>query len=566
MRWTVIDNEPSRNFPIYCRGNTGEVYPNVMTPLSGSLVLRAAQRGQESVIIDLGFLSRSHLDDGDGAITGVFGGYLYGNVSMTRVAAARAPGMTVGDIDTQMFGLSDAPPYVPRPDDRSVRCTLRLGRKTAAGLLRPDRAFVERDRWRAAAWIASLPTIDGANDAQLIDVASHLPPKFEEMMAHLVLVSAYAGISRSLLEKLTDGFGDRSLVNHLTVGLGTIESAEPAFALWELGRHVASSAALASEFDRGLDGLHDRLGDVDPGFAAELHRFLTAFGSRGPDEWELASPTWGTDPSIALAAIDRLRNAPDDRDPARARERLAAGRAAAVAKTAARLPRHRRAVFRRALDTTALYAAMREATKATFVRCLEPARRSLHELARRHDLEPSELFLLTFDELDPFVRLPASFSAVFDERRATRDFLQARVPPFWFEGALPDPDTWQRRATRHEVNTDARTLRGMGVCPGIATGAARIVTDPAEPGELQPGDILVAPLTDPAWTPLFLAVAGVVVDVGAQQSHAAIIARELGIPAVVSVTGASSTIADGALITVDGDTGIVTVHASGDVS
>ena len=75
-----------------------------------------------------------------------------------------------------------------------------------------------------------------------------------------------------------------------------------------------------------------------------------------------------------------------------------------------------------------------------------------------------------------------------------------------------------------------------------------------------PGDILVAPITDPAWTPLFLAVAGVVVDVGAHQSHAAIIARELGIPAVVSATGASATIPDGALITVDGFIGTVTVH------
>ena len=77
---------------------------------------------------------------------------------------------------------------------------------------------------------------------------------------------------------------------------------------------------------------------------------------------------------------------------------------------------------------------------------------------------------------------------------------------------------------------------------------------------IQPGDILIAPITDPAWTPLFLAVAGVVVDVGAHMSHAAIVARELGIPAVVSATGASLTIPDGTLVTVDGSSGTVTVH------
>ena len=102
----------------------------------------------------------------------------------------------------------------------------------------------------------------------------------------------------------------------------------------------------------------------------------------------------------------------------------------------------------------------------------------------------------------------------------------------------------------------------MGVCSGIATGRARIVLQPDCPGDLGPADILVAPITDPAWTPLFLAAAGVVVDVGAQQSHAAIVSSELGIPAVVSATGASATIPDGALVTVNGSTGVVTIHTT----
>jgi pyruvate,water dikinase len=102
----------------------------------------------------------------------------------------------------------------------------------------------------------------------------------------------------------------------------------------------------------------------------------------------------------------------------------------------------------------------------------------------------------------------------------------------------------------------------MGVCGGVASGPARVILDPGDPRDLQPGDILVAPITDPAWTPLFLSAAGVVVDVGAQQSHAAIVARELGIPAVVSVTGASRLIADGTWLDVDGDRGVVVVHAT----
>ena len=559
--WSLIDNEPSRRFPIYCRGNMGEVYPNVMTPLSGSLVYRAAQRGQEAVVLDVGFVSRSHIDDSDGAITGVFGGYLYGNVSLTRVGAARTPGMTVRDLDEQMFGLSDAPPHVARPDDKSVRCTARLGWHIGRAILRPDVGLVERDRAAAKAWIAGLRTIDIASDHQLLDIARKLPAKFEEMMAHLLRTSMFAGVTRSGLERLAEKVGDPSIVNRLTAGLGNIESAEPAFALWKLARTVNDDPNLTEVFDAGVHGLLERTETIGAtAFLAAFDRFLAAHGTRGPDEWELGSLTWGLAPAIALEAIDRLRHSPDDRDPRLARARLAADREAATIEALRSVPRSRRAMLRRLITTAAIYAGAREATKATFVRTLDPARRALHELARRHEIDRTDFFLLTIDELPDFLDEPANFDATIAERRANRNYLQERVPPFWFEGAIAPPDTWPLRADRLQPDPSGRVIAGLGVCPGRATGTARVIVDPAKPGRLTPGDILVAPITDPAWTPLFLAVAGVVVDVGAHQSHAAIIARELGIPTVVSATGASTTIPDGALITVDGTMGSVTVH------
>jgi pyruvate,water dikinase len=87
-----------------------------------------------------------------------------------------------------------------------------------------------------------------------------------------------------------------------------------------------------------------------------------------------------------------------------------------------------------------------------------------------------------------------------------------------------------------------------------------VVLDPSDPSALEPGDILIAPHTDPAWTPLFVPAAAVVVDVGAQITHAVIVSRELGIPCVVSVTGSTRKIADGATVTVDGSVGTVLVH------
>jgi len=102
-------------------------------------------------------------------------------------------------------------------------------------------------------------------------------------------------------------------------------------------------------------------------------------------------------------------------------------------------------------------------------------------------------------------------------------------------------------------------LEGIPGCPGLAQGRARVVLDPADPRGLGPGDVLIAPITDPSWTPLFLAAEAVIVNVGAVMSHAVIVSRELGIPCVVSVAGATSAIPDGALVEVDGNTGSVRV-------
>jgi phosphoenolpyruvate synthase/pyruvate phosphate dikinase len=102
-------------------------------------------------------------------------------------------------------------------------------------------------------------------------------------------------------------------------------------------------------------------------------------------------------------------------------------------------------------------------------------------------------------------------------------------------------------------------LQGGPGAPGVVTGTARIVLDPADAPDLEPGDILVAPTTDPSWVPLFLSVGGVVTNVGAVGSHAAIVSRELGVPCAVSVVHATDRIPDGATITIDGSTGTVTI-------
>jgi pyruvate,water dikinase len=541
------------------------VFPNVVTPLSASLYIGAMDRGQVAAALDWGMVTekqRAEFRPGEAWLTGVFGGYLYGNVTLARTAVARSPGLTVELVDEQMFGLTGAPAHVPTNGERDPRAAIKTVRRLVRTMQRPSDELLRGDQRDLAAYLKDQPDYRSASVAELVAVARSMSPWTERMMKHLLSTSSAAGISRSLLERIVSPLGEPGLENRLTAGLGGIESAEPARALWDLGRTVRASAELTGLFDGGIDDLDPRLRSSPAAspFLTALAAFTNIYGARGPDEWELASPTWGTEPSLSLAIIERLRHAPDERDPVVVGAALAADRARLVVETRDRLSSWRRPLFDRAARATVFYAAQREATKAAFVRALYPARLALTELGRRSRRTHDDFFLLTIDEVFAELDGAGPSEEEFARRRRRRDLLQAHIPPFWFQGTIPRPDTWGLRVDQQRPDGSGRTITGMGVCAGVATGRARVVMHPHAPGALEPGDILIAPLTDPAWTPLFLAAAGVVVDVGAQQSHAAIVSRELGIPAVVSATGASSTIPDGARVTVDGTRGVVTVH------
>jgi pyruvate,water dikinase len=111
-----------------------------------------------------------------------------------------------------------------------------------------------------------------------------------------------------------------------------------------------------------------------------------------------------------------------------------------------------------------------------------------------------------------------------------------------------------------EKAVSGEVLTGVAASSGVATGVARVILDPSQLDDFEPGDVLVAPQTDPSWAPLFLVASAVVVNVGAVGSHAMIVSRELGIPCVPSVLDATLRIPNGASVTVDGNNGTVTIH------
>jgi pyruvate,water dikinase len=313
-----------------------------------------------------------------------------------------------------------------------------------------------------------------------------------------------------------------------------------------------------------------RLSRLDPEseeFRHGFDEFVREYGSRGPNEWEMRSPTWETDPDLALTAIDRMRRAPAEDSPTAHHAAVAGDRERLGAEVLQKLAGDPEAAGQvgAALHAAAVFLPGRERSKTTIIRLVHECRMAMrelgHRLVERGAFEDAGDFaFLREDELDELVADPGSVAGRAAARKAWYAELAEREPPFIVVGEPTRPAAWPRRG---EVPVEAaRTgdvLVGIPGCPGTATGRARVLHDPGDPTVLEPGDVLVAPITDPSWTPLFVPAAAVVVDVGAQLSHAVIVCRELGIPCVVSVTDATRRIADGASVTVDGTTGTVTV-------
>jgi len=560
----IADTEPNQRFTLYTRGNVGEVFPNAMTALTGTLIGDAVRRAQDDIFVEMGVLRADEVV-GPSVGTGVFGGYLYMSASAMRLFGVRMPGMSPADADRQVMGeITDLPPYRRRAGDRNLRATLRLCRYVVELTRRPDLTVLERARAAAQSWLVTMPDLAAASDAALLAWLDTFPERQAASMARLLRFSLLAGVPRGLLDRLLDRPSlPPGLANRIVGGTGDVDSAQIAQRLWSLGRLVSSDRELTAAFDAGLDGVVERTRDSALG--AEVGAFLAAHGHRCNDEYELSVPAWVMDPTPVYSAIDLLRRAPATRDPVASARRLAADADVALCTAVRSLPRPLRRFARRCAAVARDGAIGRERAKDVLVLENLGARRVLHELARRAadrggPTDVRRCFCVTATELAEFVADPTAFADVIEARAAQHAYLQARVPPFWFDRHVPDPSTWALRAdARGSPPQPGETLQGIGVSGGRASGPARVVADPSDPRGLDSGEVLVCAITDPSWTPLFLGASAVVCDTGAVQSHAAIISRELGIPAVMSVRNISA-IADGTVLHVDGDAGTVQVE------
>lgn len=293
---------------------------------------------------------------------------------------------------------------------------------------------------------------------------------------------------------------------------------------------------------------------------ARFEDFLARHGHRGEVELDLTTPRWREDPTFLLQTVaNYLRHPAGAPTPP---DMLAEGmrrREAAASAIRATLPLPLRGLFGWLYKRYVLWLPFREAMKYTWLLGLENARRVYRELGRRlvaagHLTTADDVFWLRLHDVHTWAESGAvtwTPAVLESRRREWRDWTALR-PPSLIIGSRGIED-----ATVSKPSPDrSRLLRGTPVSAGQAEGVARVIRDPHH-ADLRSGEILVTRYTDPAWTPLFFTAGALITEVGGALSHGAVVAREIGLPAVVGVEDATVRITSGSRVKVNAVEGTV---------
>lgn len=580
LGWISEFDTPTTPDQTWTAANYQEILPGIATPLTIGLLREISDRQGTRFMYDLGFL-----DTLDYVFTGFFYNRAYLCVSAFRAMAEQVPLSSPEAVDEQYLGKT-RDPNAPR---RRIppRALPRTGKLVARVLRRMGQLPKElrQETERLDAWLAAERARPPAalTPAQLA-ARGQLGERFYARQAYLSAGAiAFSSASFDTLGSfLTRWLGEAELRATLCTGLDTIESARPALGLWQLAQQVRASeelsllfaesppAAVLAQIEASRAGSpHARR------FGQSLDVFLQQFGHRALSEIELAHPAWADEPDVVIALIRGLL-AGEAPDPFLTAERQRARRLEATRRVERRLGLPRRLIFRRLLGNAQTYLWAREQAKTNWTKCMHRLRQDFRELGRRLAAAgvlatPEDVFFLVAAEIyalaDPPTRAesPAAREAraTVARRRAEYERNRAVTLPETFTGRpLPlavsthEPSPAETTA----VEPEPLVLRGMACSPGRVTGPARVIHSPETGERVLPGEVLVAPVTDAAWTPLFLSAAAVVVDIGGLLSHGSTVAREYGLPAVINVKTGTTRIPTGRLVTVDGDRGEVIVH------
>lgn len=295
-----------------------------------------------------------------------------------------------------------------------------------------------------------------------------------------------------------------------------------------------------------------------------FHDFLARYGHRAPQELELSVPRWVDDPSMILELVRARLVAPAHEGVEERLRRLRKEREVRITAAVAAAPFWKRPLLRWLARGVAAYMPLREAPKHHAMQLFLRTRRAAMEIGRRLVergicCAADEVFFLDLDEIQALLRAPAGAPPddlrhlVIRRREELASFRVRKAPDFVRSDGVPVEEPEDVAAAG---STEERSLRGVGIGSGCGEGPVKVLHSP-DPRQVKDGDVLVMEFADPGWTPLFPRAAAVVMEVGGTLSHAAVVARELGIPAVFGVKDATRLLKDGERVTVDGNEGRV---------
>ena len=571
----ITDTEISERFTWYTRANADEVGPDPFSPLGWSLGWnKGCVPGVAQGFIEFGVIDADELTLDPPEVFGNWGGYFYNQLSLPRVMGARMPGATPAAIDHAYFGdHPGVPEYVPHPDDESPKHEAKLGETMGWAMSTDSFPAQEEASAKAKAAVAARPDLSALSNAELVARAREMTQLLYDVWVPYCQSALAASLGPGAVQAICAAIGRGGDAVKVMTAIGGVESAQASFVMWDMSRTVKESPSLMATFDAGVGGILGRLAASDDTAAASLlaqwDGLITNHGHRGPNEWDMRAHSWTTKPSLALGMLDRLRHQSDDRSPHDAQARAEAEREALSAELLSIVEGDAEAHggLSAGINSARVFFQAREMGKNACIRTIHEGKLAIMQVGSRMVeqgviTDPQQVFMLVESELDAFLADPGSFSKTIVSRGADFAHMHELEPPYivGLEDGVPPISEWgPRNAGGQTLAVAGEVLQGGAGAPGKVTGVARIVLDPSDPMAVDPGDIMIAPTTDPSWTPLFLAAGGVVVNVGAVASHAAIVCRELGVPCAVSVIDATSRIPDGATISIDGSTGTVTV-------
>lgn len=359
----------------------------------------------------------------------------------------------------------------------------------------------------------------------------------------------FANLLYQLLDgALTEALPEQaaSLMTQLAVSPEGNATLQTNHALYQLAQ-----SATAGQLDRLEQGRLPR-----GRFREELDTFLAEYGHRSMASWELFTPRWARHPELLVPML-RAFQGRTLLDPSLRAHQQEGAFATALTVVLTQTEGHQRGWLHLLIRYTRTYLRLRENQRFVFDRLLWAEQRTLLWLGEwavgsgtLHAAD--DIAYLTWPEVQQLASGDLDADAVRDvitARRSRRLADRKIMPPVFLEGESERVQT-----------VSGRRLQGLGISGGRVTGPVAIVRSPADAAAMPDGAILVAHAVDPGWTPLFGAVAGVVLELGSRLSHGAVVAREYGLPAVVNLEGITDVLRNGQSVTVDGTRGIVWVH------